>query len=97
MKNTYLYLGLFLIGFSVLIYISSPKKETFTDISGNQLGTGMANLLNLLIPRIKFNPIDAEPTDLTINRVFLDQDQARLQDMLATKLKKRAEESLSSA
>ncbi len=97
MKNTYLYLGLFLIGFSVLVHISSRKKETFTDISGNKLGTSMANLLNLLAPRIKFNAIDAEPTDVTISRVFLDEDQAHLQTMLATKLKKRLDNSLSSA
>lgn len=97
MKNTYLYLGLSLIGLSLLIHLTQMQKEQFTDVSGNQLSTGMANLLNLLIPRIKFNPIDAEPTDQTINRVFLDEDQARLQTMLATKLKKRAEEYLSSA
>jgi len=96
MKNTHLYLGLFLIGFSILIHLSHARREQFTDASGNTLGTGMANLLNLLAPRIKFNAVDEEPTDITINRAFLDEDQARLQSMLATKLKKTAEESLSS-
>lgn len=97
MKNTFLYTGLLCLGISLLIHLLTVKREYFTDISGNSLGTGMANLLNLLAPRIKFNAVDTEPTDITINKVFLDEDQAHLQNMLAADLKKRVEESLSSA
>uniref|UniRef100_A0A6C0BI41 Uncharacterized protein n=1 Tax=viral metagenome TaxID=1070528 RepID=A0A6C0BI41_9ZZZZ len=102
MKNKFLYFGLFLIGLSILIRFSNTKKETFTDISGtdisgNSLPTNLANLLNLVFPRIQFNAIGAEPTDITISRAFLDEDQAHLQSILATKLTKKAEESLSSA
>ena len=102
MKNTYLYAGLFLIGLSLLIHISSLSREYFTDISGtdisgNSLGTSMAHLLELIIPYIKFNTSDVEPTDQTISRVFLEEDQAHLQELLAADLKKRVEGSLSSA
>jgi hypothetical protein len=94
MKNRYLYIGILFMTLSFLIHITS--REHFTDISGNSLPTNLANLLNLISPRIKFNAVDTEPTDITIHKAFMQEDASRLQDDLATKLKKHIEKSLSS-
>jgi hypothetical protein len=90
MKSLFLYLGIFLIAVSLALHYV-PTQEAFTDASGNSLAQNMANLLNLLAPRIKFNAVDTEPTDITIQRAFSNEDEARLHEMLAIKLKKHSE------
>ena len=101
MKDRYLYAGILCISLSLIIHIATAAREQFTDvsgndISGNSLPTNLANLLNLISPRIKFNAVDTEPTDITIHKAFMQEDASRLQEDLATKLKKHIEKSLSS-
>lgn len=100
MKDTYLYAGILCISLSLIIHSITAAREQFTDvsgndISGNSLPTNLANLLNLVFPRIQFNAIGTEPTDITIHRAFMQEEESRLEEKLATKLKKHIENSLS--